>query len=71
MKIISINIWNGRLYQELKIFFNKYGNEVDVFCLQEVFSAHNIPLSNDFLDTPQKIKDVLGNNYISLTDNNG
>jgi len=40
MKIISLNIWGGRAGKEkLLEFFRKYKNTIDVFCLQEVWSA--------------------------------
>lgn len=71
MKIISLNIWNGRLYSELENFFVKYASEVDVFCLQEIFSAHNTTITDDFLDTPEKVKRLLGSDYSYISDGNG
>jgi len=71
MKIVSLNIWNGRLPSELKKFFKKYSNEIDIFCLQEIFTAHNTSVTDDFLDTPEKIKNVLGSGYSYVSDNNG
>jgi len=39
MKIISLNTWGGRAgKQELLAFFEKY-KDVDIFCLQEIWSA--------------------------------
>jgi len=38
MKVISLNIWGGHLYQPLIQFF-KYNHDVNIFCLQEVY--HN------------------------------
>lgn len=37
MKIISLNIWGGRIYRPLINFIRKYSHEVDIFCFQEVF----------------------------------
>jgi endonuclease/exonuclease/phosphatase family metal-dependent hydrolase len=37
MKIISLNTWSGVVIKPLLDFFEKY-NEVDVFCLQEVYN---------------------------------
>ncbi len=37
MKLISLNIWGGHVYEPLLEFINHY-QEVDVFCLQEVYS---------------------------------
>lgn len=40
MKIVSLNIWGGRVGKEkLLSFFAKYKDEVDIFCLQEVWSG--------------------------------
>jgi endonuclease/exonuclease/phosphatase family metal-dependent hydrolase len=40
MKIISLNTWGGRAGKEkLLNFFKKHANDVDVFCLQEIWSA--------------------------------
>lgn len=38
MKLISLNIWGGRVHKPLLDFLNKH-KEIDVFCLQEVY--HN------------------------------
>jgi len=37
MKLISLNIWEGELYQPLIDFIGKYSPETDIFCFQEVF----------------------------------
>lgn len=40
MKIISLNTWGGYAGREkLLPFFDKYKNDVDIFCLQEVWNA--------------------------------
>ncbi len=40
MKILSLNTWGGRAGREgLLSFFKKYRDEVDVFCLQEIWAA--------------------------------
>ena len=36
MKIISLNIWGGRVHKPLLDFLKNH-TEVDVFCLQEVY----------------------------------
>ena len=36
MKIISLNIWGGRIYEPLKVFIKTHSSTVDVFCFQEV-----------------------------------
>lgn len=39
MRIISLNIWGGRVYKPLMSFVMHYSSEVDVFCFQEVFNS--------------------------------
>lgn len=40
MKILSLNTWGGRAGKsELLEFFNKHNNQIDIFCLQEIWSA--------------------------------
>ncbi|MDE1810576.1 MAG: endonuclease/exonuclease/phosphatase family protein [Candidatus Micrarchaeota archaeon] len=37
MKLLSLNIWGGKLYDELSRFLEPRARDVDVFCFQEVF----------------------------------
>lgn len=40
MKLITLNTWGGRAGKEgLLSFFDKYKKNVDIFCLQEIWSA--------------------------------
>ncbi len=40
MKLITLNTWGGRAGKnKLLSFFDKYKNEIDIFCLQEMWSA--------------------------------
>ena len=40
MKIITLNTWGGRAGKEgLLSFFNKHKDDIDIFCLQEMWSA--------------------------------
>lgn len=43
MKVISLNVWGGRINKPLKDFL-KNNKDVDVFCLQEVY--HDVPLKS-------------------------
>ena len=62
MKIVSLNIWGGRLHNELMDFYAKH-QDVDIFCLQEVYAnAHDkdkLFLDNtnfdSFLDTQKAL----------------
>lgn len=37
--MISLNIWEGELYQPLLGFLDKYKDETDIFCFQEIFKS--------------------------------
>lgn len=39
MKLLSLNIWGGRVFDPLIEFIKNNAEEVDVFCFQEVFST--------------------------------
>jgi exonuclease III len=40
MKIVSLNTWGGRAGRKgLMKFFDNYKDEIDIFCLQEIWSA--------------------------------
>ncbi|MFA6270402.1 MAG: hypothetical protein WC657_04315 [Candidatus Paceibacterota bacterium] len=38
MKIISLNIWDARIFEPLMGFF-EHNQDIDIFCLQEVFNG--------------------------------
>lgn len=37
MKLISLNIWGGKIYRPLINFIKKHSQDTDIFCFQEVF----------------------------------
>lgn len=39
MKLISLNIWGGKVSEPLVAFIKKHASDVDVFCLQEVLKG--------------------------------
>ncbi|KKU05473.1 MAG: Endonuclease/exonuclease/phosphatase [Parcubacteria group bacterium GW2011_GWA2_45_30] len=39
MKLITLNIWGGKVYAPLMAFLKEHAEEVDIFCLQEVFNT--------------------------------
>lgn len=39
MKLITLNIWRGSVFEPLIAFVKKYSAEVDIFCFQEVFNS--------------------------------
>lgn len=47
MKIMSFNTWGGRVGEPLKAFFAKHADDVDIFCLQEVFNQAGSDVVHD------------------------
>jgi endonuclease/exonuclease/phosphatase family metal-dependent hydrolase len=41
MKLVTLNIWAGALFQPLIHFFHERHKEIDIFCLQEVWDQQN------------------------------
>lgn len=41
MKLISLNIWGGKVFEPLIDFIKQQSKTVDIFCFQEVFSKAN------------------------------
>lgn len=39
MKLLSLNIWGGKMVEELLSFIREQAKDVDIFCFQEVFSS--------------------------------
>jgi len=39
MKLITLNIWGGKLFDPLKNFVTKQACEVDIFCFQEIYKS--------------------------------
>lgn len=43
IKVISLNVWRGNLFDDLILFIKEKSLEKDIFCFQEIFSSeHNI-----------------------------
>lgn len=38
MKLVSLNIWGGKVFDPLMDFFRRQAEDTDIFCLQEVFN---------------------------------
>lgn len=61
MKLISLNIWGGRIYKPL-IEFIKKSADIDIFCFQEVFNGATTTRSvhtESVMDIFSKIADTL------------
>jgi endonuclease/exonuclease/phosphatase family metal-dependent hydrolase len=68
MKIISLNTWSGIVYEPFKAFFQQY-KDVDVFCLQEIYSnAHGKeephPTLDMKLDIYEQIQEWLADTHV-------
>jgi len=67
MKIISLNIWGGKVYEPLFDFITHYNSEIDVFCFQEMYKGgqsfrphlKNMHM-NIFVDIQNILKDYQG-----------
>lgn len=53
MKIMSFNTWGGRVGEPLKAFFSKHSDDVDIFCLQEVFKGAGSDVVQDLTASGQ------------------
>lgn len=61
--MVSLNIWEGELYQPLLDFLDKYKDETDIFCFQEIFKSQEKvrnPNSEQIV-TFHGLKEVLAN----------
>lgn len=38
MKLITLNIWGGQIFEPLTEFLKRHSDEVDIFCFQEMFN---------------------------------
>lgn len=68
MKLISLNLWGGMLFQPLMQFLKEWSLKTDIFCFQEVFNKRNRnapttkgPVRLDLLD---RLREILPNFYI-------
>ena len=39
MKLVSLNIWGGQIFESLLEFIKEHASDADIFCLQEVFQS--------------------------------
>tara|TARA_R110000868_G_scaffold410505_4_gene698894 strand:- start:143583 stop:144311 length:729 start_codon:yes stop_codon:yes gene_type:complete len=66
MKLITLNIWGGHLFEPLLDFFQRH-QDVDVFCLQEVYHDAEKMITDEgrevHLDIFNRIQTVLPNHH--------
>lgn len=46
MKLISLNLWGGRVHAELTVFLKEYSQTTDIFCFQEMYHQADGKFSN-------------------------
>ena len=46
MKLLSLNVWGGTVYEELIEYVKKQSKDTDIFCFQEVFHSSQSKVSN-------------------------
>lgn len=60
MKLITLNIWGGRVHKPLLEFIKKHNEDIDVFCFQEVFKSEKNFFSREIkTDIFSDIKEIL------------
>ena len=47
MKLISLNLWGGRIYEPLVKFLKSHSKEVDIFCFQEIYNTTEDSMSGE------------------------
>lgn len=72
MKLITLNLWGGKVYHPLLQFIESYASDIDIFCFQEVlfgseprFTPINKARENIFQEILQLLKDFEPVKYIS------
>lgn len=69
MKLITLNIWGGQVFDPLIEFFKKHTEDTDIFCLQEVFN--NPPHVKNRVQTKSAKEDIYKDIEGILKDFNG
>lgn len=71
MKLISLNVWGGKLYNPLLNFIKEQSQTTDIFCLQEVFTTPSQTTTSSTFRTNlyEELQKVLNNHqgYFSST----
>jgi endonuclease/exonuclease/phosphatase family metal-dependent hydrolase len=50
MKLITLNVWGGRITEPLYEFLRKNSGEIDIFCLQEIYNNAPDPMTDNERD---------------------
>ena len=60
MKIISLNIWGGRLYQAIETFIRSHAADTDVFCFQEMHAHDSNEANKSNGERPNLLDEIQG-----------
>src|SRR3972149_151097 len=47
MRLISLNLWGGRIWEPLAKFLRECSNNIDIFCFQEIYNEAKDSMSDD------------------------
>ena len=50
MKLITLNIWGGKIFRDLVGFVSKQSTDTDIFCFQEVFNGSERAKTDNLVD---------------------
>jgi len=64
MKLITLNVWGGKLYEPLIDFLKKYSTDIDIFCFQDMLFGNKpefSPIQKGRINLFKEIQSVLTN----------
>ena len=66
MKLITLNVWGGKIHAPLLDFISRHAKDTDIFCFQEVFSSKTVQgFSGDAkMDVLEDIAKILSDHQI-------
>lgn len=68
LRLVTLNIWGGKLYPSLMRFIKQHSRTVDFFCLQEVFNSSKSRL---VYNSQKVVPDIFGRLKIRLPEHQG
>ncbi len=75
MKLITLNLWGGIVYEPQMEFIKKHSVDTDIFCFQEMVFGENPKFTPDlkarenlFNEIKQRLPDFTAFQYISPSD---
>ncbi|MEK7160123.1 MAG: endonuclease/exonuclease/phosphatase family protein [Patescibacteria group bacterium] len=71
MKLLTLNIWGGQVYEPLIEFIKSKRNEIDIFCFQEVLNGIKGEKSEVIVNAPNAVIDIYSQIKDILLEYNG